>query len=139
KSLTSLYGGAVPPVGGRMELWRFRSGLAEARSIAASCRDLIAGGVNPREILVLLSNARALLPAISTELTSIGVPFEPPRSQGLADTSAGRLVLALVRIASDSDDHVAHRVLLGSQRGVGIKTCSAIAVAALIANLNYRD
>ncbi len=47
KSLVSLYGGATPPLTGFTQRWQFTSGVAEARAIAESCRDLIAAGINP--------------------------------------------------------------------------------------------
>ena len=139
KSLVSLYDGAVPPVSGHVHRWRFASGAAEARSIATSCRDLVADGMNPRDMLVLVSNARAQLPMLAAEFTSAGIAFEPPRSTGFIDTDAGRMVLALVRIVCDEDDYVAHRVLLGILPRVGVRTCNAVAQGVLLNNLNYRD
>jgi hypothetical protein len=67
KNHVSLYGAAAPPLAGVVHRWHFPSGVAEARAVAESCRDLIAAGISPRDILVLLSNQRALLPGLDAE------------------------------------------------------------------------
>ncbi len=109
------------------------------RAVAESCRDLIRAGIAPREMLILLSNQRILGPILASEFNTAGVPFELPRAESFLDSEAGRLVLALVRIASDRDDYVAHRVILGLLPGVGVGTCNAICQAVIDNNLNYRD
>ena len=139
KSHVSLYGAAAPPLAGITHRWHFPSGVAEARAVAESCRDLIPAGINPRDILVLLSNQRALLPGLDAEFKTAGVAYEPPRAEGFLDSRAGRLVLAAIRIACDADDYVAHRVLLGLRPGVGIGTCSAVTDAVIANNLNYQS
>ncbi|NQT19360.1 MAG: ATP-dependent helicase [Planctomycetes bacterium] len=139
KNHASLYGSAVPPLTGFTQRWQFPSGIAEARAIAESCRDLIAAGINPRDILVLLSNQRALLPGLDAEFRTVGVAYEPPRAEGFLDSRAGRWVLAAIRIVCDADDYVAHRVLLGLRPGVGIGTCSTVADGVIANNLNYQS
>lgn len=138
KTLLSLYGAAMPPVAGVVHRWKFSSGVAEARAIATSCSALITFGTNPRDILVLVSNKRVLLPTLATEFDDAGVAFEPPREEGFLDSPTGRLLLATLRIVSGVDDYVAHRVLLGLPHGVGIGTCDAVAASVIGNNLNYQ-
>lgn len=137
KTHVSLYATAAPPLTGVVHRWRFPSGINEARAIAESCRDLIASGTSPRDILVLISNQPALLPVLDAEFQTAGVTYEPPRAEGFLDSRAGRLVLAAIRIVCDGDDYVAHRVLLGMRPGVGIGTCASVTDAVVANNLNY--
>ena len=139
KNHISLYAAAAPPVVGVTHRWRFSRSNMEARALAESCRDLIAAGINPRDILVLLSNKRALLPDLDRAFQAAGVDYESPRTEGFIDTPSGRLVLAAVRIACDTNDYVAHRVLLGLRPGVGIGTCRTITDAVVANNLNFRS
>ena len=57
KSLTSAYSASSPPVAGQVVGWRFASDLSEARAVASSVSDLIAAGIKPDEILILLSES----------------------------------------------------------------------------------
>lgn len=139
KSLFSLYAEAEPPVQGAVVCARYRTGRAEAEAIAASCLRLIEAGLNPRSILVLLSNQRAQGPDLFGALGAAGVPYEPPREGALRDETVGRLVLTICRLAINSHDYVALRALLGLRRGVGVRACNGIATSAINANLNYRD
>ncbi len=109
KALNSLYAGAAPAVAGVVHRWRFPNAVCESDSIADSCRALINTGVNPRDILILLSNQRELLPGLRTSLNAANVPFEPPRAQTFIDSQTGRFVPALVRLVCDLHDHVARR------------------------------
>ncbi|HIE47440.1 TPA: ATP-dependent helicase [Candidatus Bipolaricaulota bacterium] len=138
KNHVSLYAGSNPPVQGVTHFWNYPSGVSEARSIATSCRDFVQAGINPRDILVLLSNTRTLWPVLSNELQNAGVPFKPPRSEGFLDSKTGRLVLSLLRIVCAQEDYVAHRNLLGLLPGVGVATCNAVCEAVITNNLNYR-
>jgi len=135
----SLYAGAEPPLTGVVHRWNFASGTAEAQAIAESIRDIIACGLNPRDILVLLNNKRVLLPILSAAFENAGVEYEPPRTETILDSEIGRFVLALMRIVHDVQDYVAHRVLLGLLPGVGIQTCTRITDAVIASNLNYHD
>ncbi len=139
KRVTSLYQGANPPIAGSVHCWQFASGAAEARAIAESCRDLIVAGVDAGEIMVLISNRTALERELTSAFQALGVPYEPPRSDGYTESEDGRLALAYLRIACNGDDYVAHRTLVGLQPGVGPGTCNNIADAVLQNNLNYRD
>jgi superfamily I DNA/RNA helicase len=139
KTLSSLYTHAAPPLTGVVHRWRFANATTEAVSIANSCQSLIDGGVNPRDILILLSNQRELLGAIKNSLTAANVPFEPPRAETFIDSDTGRFVLAIVRLVCDIHDHVAHRLILGLRPGVGIGTCHEIANAVINNDLSYWD
>jgi superfamily I DNA/RNA helicase len=139
KTLQSLYTAAAPPIAGVVHCWRFTTALAEASAVAASCQMLINGGMNPRDILILLSNQRELLPGIRTALNDASVPFEPPRQESFVDTETGRFLLAILRIVCDMHDYVAHRLVLGLRAGVGVGTSDAIAESVISNALNYRD
>ena len=113
KQLVSLYEDSDPPVEGRLHRWQFPSGQAEANAIASSCRDLVAAGVPPREILVLISDGRALARGLMDAFDTQEIDYDPPQPSAYVDTDEGRLALAILRIVSDHDDYVAHRIVLG--------------------------
>jgi DNA helicase-2/ATP-dependent DNA helicase PcrA len=139
KTLNSLYLRAVPPVPGVVHRWRFPNAATEADSVASSCQFLINAGVNPRDILILLSNQRELLGGLKDSLTAAHVPFEPPRAETFIDSDTGRFVLAIVRLVCDLHDHVAHRLILGLRSGVGLGTCDTITNAVINNALSYWD
>jgi DNA helicase-2/ATP-dependent DNA helicase PcrA len=139
KNLNSLYSQSQPSPQGIVHLWRFTTGVVEARAIAESCRDLIAAGLSPKSILILLSNRRALGTELLAHLQGANVPFTVPAAEEFRDEDVGRLVLSLVRIVCDGNDYVAHRILLGVRAGVGVGTCNAVCQAVIGAGgLNYR-
>ncbi len=138
KNLDSLYGAADPPIQGRVWRWRFGTALGEADAIAQSCAALIAAGVEARQILILLSNQRALLATLRNALTAAQVPFEA-KSESFRDGDVARFAHALLRIVCDPDDYVARRLILGLRRGVGVGTCNQIAETVTGNGLNYRD
>jgi len=139
KHLNSLYSMSAPPVHGSVHRWRFWTAANESEAIATSCQSLINAGLNPRDILILLSNQRELLPVLRDALTSLAIPFEPPRAESFIDSETGRFVLAVIRIVCDMDDYIAHRLILGLRSGVGIGTCNAVAQMTISHSLNYRD
>ncbi len=139
KTLQSLYGAAAPPLSGTVHRWRFNTAREEVKAIADSCRGLVATGLNPRDILILLSNQRELLPGLRRAMNDAGVPFEPPRAETFIDSDSGRFILAMVRVVCNADDYVAHRLILGLRSGVGMGTCNTIAVAVINNALNYRE
>jgi DNA helicase-2/ATP-dependent DNA helicase PcrA len=138
KALESLYAEAEPPVAGRMFRWRFNHANTEAKAIAASCRRLVDAGMNPREILILLSNQRALGRPLINEMEAAQVPTEHPREESFLDSDPGRLVLALMRIVCDTNDYISHRVVLGLRDGVGMGRCNAVFEAVVNAGINFR-
>jgi DNA helicase-2/ATP-dependent DNA helicase PcrA len=139
KVLNSLYAQANPVVQGQVIRWRFQRAQKEARAIAESCRDLIAAGMPPREILILLNNTRTVGPNITGALSAAEVPFDPLRAAGYLDTKYGRLAVACLRVVCDPDDYVAHRTILGVMPGVGIVTCRRIADLVVGNGLNFRQ
>jgi len=138
KTHISLYATASPPITGYMHRWQFGHASTEAKAVAASCRLLIDAGMNPREILILLSNQLALARPLINELEAAKVPAEHPREEGFLDSNPGRLVLALARIVCDRDDYVSHRAVLGLRTGVAVGTCNQVCDALLQNNLNFR-
>ncbi|MDA0183643.1 ATP-dependent helicase [Solirubrobacter phytolaccae] len=139
KDLVSLYADSEPRVNGTIQCWRYGSAAEEATFVALSCRRLIDAGMDPREIMVLVSNARALQWQLSAAFDKLDVPFEPPRETAFRDTDVGRAVMTVARIVSDRDDYVALRTLLELRSGVGIVTATAIADATIEHDLNYHD
>jgi DNA helicase II / ATP-dependent DNA helicase PcrA len=139
KNYISLYDDAQPRVEGGTGCWRFSNSQQEARAIATSCKRLIDAGMPPREIMVLLSNVRALGRDLREAFEALDVPFEPPREARFKDTAAGRALLTVLRLAGRTDDFVALRTLLALRRGVGIGTADGIAATAIDQDLTYRD
>jgi superfamily I DNA/RNA helicase len=93
----------------------------------------------PREIMVLLSNVRAMGGELQEAFLDFGVPFEPPREARFKDTDAGRALLTVLRLAGARQDFVALRTLLALRRGVGISTADGIAEVAIDQDLTYSD
>ena len=139
KQLHSLYETANPPNEGVVHRWRFFTGAQESEAVAESCVRLIESGVDPCDILILLASRSphaGLWSAVRASLENAELQFDPPREEGFAGTSAGRLVLALTRVVSSREggvphDLIAHRTLLGLKRGVGIVTCNEIRTAVI--------
>jgi DNA helicase-2/ATP-dependent DNA helicase PcrA len=139
KTYVSLYQDSDPPIDGGFGRWRFADARDEAQAIAQSCRRLINAGLRPREIMILLSNARSLTWQLRDALDELNVPFEPPRVSPFKDGQLGRAVLTVLRIASQPDDYVALRTLLTLLQGVGVGTAARVANTAIAEDLNYRD
>lgn len=135
KVYRSLYSTATPPVPGVVWRWRFNGGGPEATALAASCAELISGGLPAEEIMILLSNQAIQAPNVYNALDAAAVPYQRAREEGALDTDEGRLCLSLLRIVSNPDDYVAQRVLLGLQHGVGAQTCAEIAERALTSSV----
>jgi DNA helicase-2/ATP-dependent DNA helicase PcrA len=139
KPITSLFTNSQPPVPGVVHRWKFLSGIAEARAIAESCRDLISAGITPRQIMILLCNTRATLRIITQELTLLGISYQSPRDESFFDTREGRFIFSIIRIICDSEDYISHRLLIGLTPGVGPVTCNSIAYKAITNMMNYRN
>jgi DNA helicase II / ATP-dependent DNA helicase PcrA len=67
------------------------------------------------------------------------LPYEPARESTVADTDAGRAGYAALSIVVEPENYLAHRVLLGLRRGVGVRSLNALAQAVITNNRNYRD
>ncbi|MBN1833426.1 MAG: ATP-dependent helicase [Deltaproteobacteria bacterium] len=139
KILNSLYSNANPQLTGLVARWIFQLGVMEAQAVAQSCRDLIQAGMPPRSILILLSNTKVLLRALTDAFDALQLPYESPKADGYLDTLGGRLALTLLRIVCNHSDHVAHRTILGLPAGVGVVTCNNIANKVVVNNLNFID
>jgi len=139
KALVSLHGQANPPEAGVVHRWQFQRDWDEAQAIAGSCRDLVAAGVPPRELLVLVSNKRIQIPLLRQAFQTANGEFDAPRADSFLDEDAGRFVLSVLRVVCDADDYVAHRTLLGTLPRVGPGTCHRIAAEVLNAAIRYRD
>ena len=139
KNLVSLWETADPPVRGGLGCWEFGSGAAEAAAIAASSLELINAGMNPRDIMILLSSTRAQAAELNAALEKNGVPFAPVRETGVVDSEAGRIGYAALSIVVEPTNYLAHRVLLGLRFRVGARTCNELAQAVINNGRNYRD
>lgn len=106
KEYISLYANSAPAVPGALGCWRFRDGSEEARAIAQSCRRLIDAGMPPRQIMVLVVNARALGWQFRQAFEEFEVPFEPPRVSPFKDTDLGRTLLTVLRPVTREEDYV---------------------------------
>jgi len=137
KELVSVYDTSDPRLDGILKLCTFRTDKNEAEAIAIACSQLIESGIPAREILILLSNGRALYPAIKKALIEKDVPFESSREEGFLDSNQGRFFLSVLRIVSNPNDYVAHRVLLGTLPGVGEKTLTELAEYCETNTQNY--
>ncbi|HET7054267.1 MAG TPA: ATP-dependent helicase [Solirubrobacterales bacterium] len=139
KNHVSLYAESDPPLEGGFGCWSFDDGAEEAEAIALSCRRLVDAGMPAREIMVLLSNQRALWWALRDAFAFHDVPVEPPRASPFKDTELGRALFTLLRLVGEEPDYMALRTLLRLRRGVGVATAAAIADSAVAESLNYRD
>jgi DNA helicase-2/ATP-dependent DNA helicase PcrA len=137
KEYISVYADSTPRVPGALGCWRFQDGSEEATAIAESCRRLIDAGLPPREIMVLVANARAMGWQLRDAFDEFEVPFEPPRASPFKDTDFGRAVLTVLRLVTREE--VALRTLLKLRRGVGVRTAASIADTAILSDLNYHD
>jgi superfamily I DNA/RNA helicase len=139
KNLVSVYASTTPPEQGVVHRWSLPSTVKEAKFIANSCRSLIAGGIPAREIMILLSNTNAQLTTLKKELDTAGIVYESPRADSFVDTKSGRFILAMLRVICETNDYVAHRLILGLRPHFGAGICNNIASAVITNNLNFRD
>lgn len=139
KRLTSLYERAVPVVAGNVFRWQFHDDDQESRSIAVSISLLINNGMNPKDIMILISNTRIQLQKIENELTNFGIPFDSPREKSFFDSKPGRFILGLFRVICNPEDYLAFRPILGGRPNIGPSTCNSIASLASSNNLNYKN
>jgi len=139
KSLTSAYSESSPIVNGVSLGFKFQNHQDEARSLANSISSLISGGLNPEDILILLSSRRAQLSNIESELQAADISVDVKQNLELSHHKFTRFVYAVLRLIKNRDDYLAYRTLLGERSGVGIKTCENIAKKVIANSLNFRD
>lgn len=109
----------------------------EAQSIALSCKRLIDAGVQPNEILILLSNTKVLSQIIESALSTQRLSYVPAKADSLIQEAHGRFLFCIIRLICNCNDYIAYRALLRLQPGVGIQTCYEIAENTLRHNLNF--
>ena len=139
KDLFSLYENSNPPISGQVYRWQFQNGDIEARSIARSISLLLTQGIDPKDIMILLSNSLIQLPPLIRELTLEGIPFESPREISFFDTEPGRFIMGILRIVCQHEDYFAYRLILGTRPHIGPTTCNTIASLITSNNLNYKN
>lgn len=144
KQVQSLYANSAPPVGGTLHVWSFPSAQQEAAAIASSCEQLVNGGMAGQEdeIVILISNRRLQLGAITRELGNLGLPFDPPSGAAVRDEDPIRGAYSVLRIVRDrcanEPDYLAHRALLAQLHGIGITTAKGIGDLCVVNNQNFR-
>lgn len=88
---------------------------SEATWIAAKIKELIANGVHPSEIIVLVQRAVAGKP-ILTALKAEGLPAKSYYEESQLDSEAAQMRFAVFKLFLDNEDRVALRYLLGFDR-----------------------
>ena len=139
KALHSAYSGSTPPVQGSVTCLSFPDDNIEAQSIAQSVHGLIAGGLAPDDILILLSSRHAQLDRLQAAMGNFGIQLDVQQNIGLASDSITRFVYSMLRILHSSNDYLALRTLLGLRKRVGIGTCVSLVEKVLVNNLNFKD
>lgn len=124
---------------GKTHYWKFNSYKTEAIAIAHSCSQLIAKGLEPSNIMVLIANKPLLLNYIRDEFKNHSLNAEYPMETGYADTEDGRIIYALVRAICDENlkDKLAHRTLLQSLPQIGIGACIKVKIEIIKKKLDY--
>lgn len=139
KNLTSVYSASNPTNNGYIVGNRFNTANQEVEYIANSFASLINSGISPKDIMILLGNKRTLLNPITNALAVRNIPFDANQRDDFKDSNHGRFLISLLRILTDTNDYVAHRVLLGTPRGIGQGTTISITNKVIVSNLNYRN
>jgi len=139
KHLTSVYTASNPINNGVIIGNRFNTANQEVEYIVNSCKALINSGVPAKDIMILLGNKRALLSSIVHALGVRNIPFDANQRDDFKDSNHGRFLSSLLRILENNNDYVAHRVLLGTPRGIGLGTTISITDKIIANNLNYRN
>ena len=111
-----------PP--GAVHLRQYRNQTQEAESIAAECARIVADGISPSDIIILLRSDRnrVFSEVIEEALLRRELPTHIDVGDGPFDSVDGRRFLALLRIAVDRDDSLAWRTLIQlDNNGLGPK------------------
>jgi DNA helicase II / ATP-dependent DNA helicase PcrA len=90
--------------GGRVRFWRARSERAQAQAVAAEAERLIAGGVAPERIAVLVRSVKAEGAVIASALEERAVPARTSGAAAYFQRAEVRDVLAWLRALADPND-----------------------------------
>jgi DNA helicase-2/ATP-dependent DNA helicase PcrA len=90
--------------GGRVRFWRCRSERAQAQAVAAEAEQLIAGGVTPDEICVLVRSVKGESSVLASALEERAVPFRTCGAAAYFQRAEVRDVLAWLRALADPND-----------------------------------
>ncbi len=90
--------------GGRVRFWRARSERAQAQAVAAEAERLIAGGVAPERIAVLVRSVKAEGAVIASALEERAVPARTCGAAAYFQRAEVRDVLAWLRALADPND-----------------------------------
>jgi DNA helicase-2/ATP-dependent DNA helicase PcrA len=90
--------------GGRVRFWRARSERAQAQAVAAEAEQLIAGGVPPEQIAVLVQSVKSEGAVIASALEERAVPARTCGAAAYFQRAEVRDVLAWLRALADPND-----------------------------------
>ena len=90
--------------GGRVRFWRTRSERAQAQAVAAEAEQLIAGGVPPERIAVLVRSVKSEGAVIASALEERAVPARTCGAAAYFQRAEVRDVLAWLRALADPND-----------------------------------
>src|SRR5215217_4943442 len=90
--------------GGRVRFWRARSERAQAQAVAAEAEQLIASGVPPEQICVLVRSVKSEGTAIASALEERAVPARTCGAAAYFQRAEVRDVLAWLRALADPND-----------------------------------
>ncbi|MBA3261926.1 MAG: ATP-dependent helicase [Thermoleophilaceae bacterium] len=90
--------------GGRVRFWRCSSERAQAQAVAAEAERLIAGGVPPEEICVLVRSVKGEGSVVAAALEERAIPFRTLGAAAYFQRAEVRDVLAWLRALADPGD-----------------------------------
>jgi DNA helicase II / ATP-dependent DNA helicase PcrA len=90
--------------GGRVRFWRARSERAQAQAVAAEAEQLIAGGVPPERIAVLVRSVKSEGAVIASSLEERAIPARTCGAAAYFQRAEVRDVLAWLRALADPND-----------------------------------
>ncbi len=90
--------------GGRVRFWRCRSERAQAQAVAAEVERLIADGVPPEEVCLLVRSVKSDAPVVAAALEERAVPFRTCGAAAYFQRAEVRDVLAWLRALADPND-----------------------------------
>jgi DNA helicase II / ATP-dependent DNA helicase PcrA len=90
--------------GGRVRFWRARSERAQAQAVAAEAEQLVAGGVPPERIAVLVQSVKSEGAVVASALEERAVPARTCGAAAYFQRAEVRDVLAWLRALADPND-----------------------------------